>query len=145
MRFRKLHLFSKFNDLSVFPVLLCDILLGSELFLCMWAGEIPSTDHNTEGHWSSQAWFSFHKSMLTIPSHLLVLNVFWNVFQQYLLYYLPTDWGEFDWPVVPRTLLLVLLEDRSDICLFPMLKNIPTSEHFKDRSDIRLPSANSHL
>lgn len=70
--------------------------------------------------------------MLTIPRHLLVLNVSSNGFQDYLLHHLPRAWGKADWLFVLGT-LLALLEDRSHICLLPKLRNLPTSpQHCKD-------------
>lgn len=60
--------------------------------------------------------------MLITPSHLLVLNIFGNSFQQDLLqHHLPREQGEADWPVVPQILHLVLLEDRRHI---PVLRNL---------------------
>lgn len=47
------------------------------------------------------AWFSLHKSNLTTPSHLLVLCLFTNGYQDYLLHPLPEEWGEVDLPAAP--------------------------------------------
>lgn len=43
---------------------------------------IHQASHLTvEGYGVQEAWLPFHKFMLTSPSHLPVLNVFWNGFQ----------------------------------------------------------------
>lgn len=63
----------------------------------------------TEGYWVGQAWFPLHKSLLSIPNHLLVLHLFGNSFQYYLLHHFLRDPDE---PVIPNIFLLAFLEDR---------------------------------
>jgi len=62
--------------------------------------------------------------MLTSPSHLLVLQVPGNGFQDYSFHHTPRYQGDADQPVV---LQILFLEDRSDICLFLGLFSKPYS------------------
>lgn len=57
--------------------------------------------------------------MLAVPKHLLVLYVSGNSLQEYFLHNLPMEWGETDKPVVLQFLILILLEDKCNIHLFP--------------------------
>jgi len=68
--------------------------------------------------------FLLWESMLTAPRHLLVLLVPGNGFQDELFHYFPRDRGEVNWPVVPWVLLL---EDRRDIFLPPVIKHLTQS------------------
>lgn len=67
-----------------------------------------------EGYQAGQAWFSLHKSILMTPNHLLVLNIFENGFQNYLLHHLSGYCGEAHRPVVPHILPPFLLEASHD-------------------------------
>lgn len=62
--------------------------------------------------------------MLMSPDQILILYMFEQGFQDHLLHQIPKDQGEADQPVVPCILLLALLEDRSDIWLLPILRNL---------------------
>lgn len=75
----------------------------------------PTPNHYIIGSRHGQARFPLHKSLRTTPNHLLVL-MFWNGFQDYLLHLLSWDRGDGYQPVVLWIFLLALLEDSSDIC-----------------------------
>lgn len=45
-----------------------------------------------ESHQVGQTWFPLHKLMLNIANHLLVLHIFWNGLQDYLLHQGDADW-----------------------------------------------------
>lgn len=62
--------------------------------------------------------------MLTIPDNLLVLRMFGNRFQDYLLCHLPRDQVQADSPVFSRIFLLALLEDKGDICFLLVLRHL---------------------
>lgn len=84
---------------------------------------IHQASHLTvEGYGVQEAWLPFHKFMLTSPSHLPVLNVFWNGFQ---------DSGNWD-EAVP----FLLLEDRNDTCFSPVLRNFSWSPFTSNISKI---------
>jgi len=79
-----------------------------------------------------EAWLSFHKPMMPLPSHLLVLYMFGNDLQDYLLHHFPRDQSGADQPVV-LWILLALPEDTSDNSFLPVLRNLPQSPWpFKD-------------
>jgi len=65
----------------------------------------------------------FQLSMQNTPNHVLV-NMSKQSFQDYSLHHLPRGQGKADWLVVHCVLLLALLEDRSDISFFPVLRNL---------------------
>ena len=71
--------------------------------------------------------------MLTSRNHLLVLHMFGNSFQNYLLHFLSRDWGEAGQSGVPQVLLLALLEENSGISFLPVLWKLCQSPWpFKD-------------
>lgn len=59
--------------------------------------------------------------MLTSSSYFLVLYVFGNGFQGYLLQCFPRDWSKTDEPVVTQ---IFLTEDKSDVYYLPFLRNL---------------------
>jgi len=61
--------------------------------------------------------------MLAAPGHL-VPQMFGDGFQEYLLHPLSRDTGEADQPVVTCVFFLACLEDASDICFFPLFRNL---------------------
>jgi len=69
--------------------------------------------------------------MLTTPNHLHVFQMFGNGFQEDLIHHLPSDRDKSDWHVISQILLLVLLEDWSDICLFTPQKPHLTAMTFQ--------------
>lgn len=56
--------------------------------------------------------------MLPVSSHLLVLHMAWYIFQDNLFHDLTEHRGEADWPVAPRVLLFILLENGHCVSLF---------------------------
>ena len=71
--------------------------------------------------------FLLHKSMLANPNDQLVLNMVGNGFQEDLICHLSREYSEADWAVVLWIFLLAVLEDRSDICFFSVLRKLPPS------------------
>lgn len=53
--------------------------------------------------------------------------MFGNAFQEGLFHRLSRDRGEADWPVVPWIFLFALLEDRSDVCILPVIRTLPSA------------------
>lgn len=86
-----------------------------------------------EGYQVGKAWFPHCKSILTFPDRLLVLRLFENGLQDYLLHHLLRDWVQAYQAVVPLISSLALLEDRDDIYFLPVFRNISWSlQPFKD-------------
>ena len=74
--------------------------------------------------------------MLTTPDNLLFLHLLDDDSQNELLHHPSRDGGQTDWPVVPRALLLALLEDWSDTGLPPVLGHLSCPPGpFKDHGE----------
>lgn len=74
--------------------------------------------------------------MLTTPSHILILCMFANGFQDFLLHYCRRYWGKAEQPVVPQVFFLAPPADRRDICFLPVFRNLCSSEWpFKDNQE----------
>lgn len=65
--------------------------------------------------------------MLTNPNDKLGLNKVRNGFWEDLIYHLSREYSEADWAVALWIFLLALLEDRSDICYFSVLRKLRLS------------------
>lgn len=79
-----------------------------------------------KGYQAGQAQLVPCKFMLTTANHL-ALNTFGNVSQRKLLYNLPRDQGEATKSVFSWALILLFLEEKSDICFLPVLRKLPQS------------------
>lgn len=53
--------------------------------------------------------------------------MFGNGFHKDFLYRFPRDQGKADWPLVPQILLLSVLEQRSDLYILAVFRNLPQS------------------
>lgn len=76
-----------------------------------------------------QAWSTSHKTTLTTPKHLPIFHLSGNSFQDLLLYDLPRDWGEANWPII-HWVLLALLENRSLLFSWPQ-ESLPITRIFQ--------------
>jgi len=69
-----------------------------------------------EGCQVDQALFPLHKPTLSAPKYLIVLHVFGNGFQGYLLHVLPRNHGEADGPIMSGIILLAFVIDLLAAC-----------------------------
>ena len=74
-----------------------------------------------EGHWISQAQYAHGESMLAISNYPPVFHMHWHIFQEDLPHDTTRHWGEAGCSVVPRVILITLLENGC---------NIPFSSHW---------------
>ena len=70
-----------------------------------------------------------HKPILTTPDHLLVLQMFGNGAKNAGNHHFPRGQGGANQPVVSWILLLVILEDRSDIFFLLICRNLNPEHH----------------
>lgn len=79
-----------------------------------------SNNFITEGNQVGQAQHTFGKSMLTVPSHLLLLRGL----QGYSLHDFSRDESGTGWPVVAKIDLLASFEVDYDICFVLFVRNL---------------------
>jgi len=88
-----------------------------------------------------QAWFTLGKCTLTVASHLLLLHVPRNVFQEDPL----QGPNEPDQPVVPRINLLVFFEEECSICLSPGMGDLLWSVLLYPASPLLQPASQTQV
>lgn len=74
---------------------------------------IHPPSQSAEDYLDGQTWSSLQESMLTTPSHLLILHTFGNDTWKDLLHHLPRDQWKADWSVIPCIFLLALEKSRT--------------------------------